>query len=327
MYLARKRINYRETHFIIRHSFKGPGYMISRDVFDLGTNPDRFIHYPGGNSYYIDLCVEEALHEHGLEVSQNDLDRLFFDFFPPETRRLIESFQRRVRKNPKNRVQETLSTPHKFDKRRYCYLRFGSRRRQYLSRVDEKVFRPLQNKSRDEIEQYFFAEERILKPREISDYISTIFEMKSFVPRVDSGASPVEQLDDFFMDRLCGINSDRDFMAGVPGFPGLYEQLVRYAVMYFDSASFLRPPESIYIHDFINRHRDYRPPAAVQRKIREAEQLFGRTWKELQQMDKASLSRLYRQLALKHHPDQGGDGDIFLRLTAYYENLLRKKRV
>ena len=221
MYLARKRINYRDTHFIIRHSFKGPGYMISRDVLDLGTNPGRFIHYPGGNSYYIDPCVEEALHEHGLEASQNDLDRLFFDFFTPETRRLIDSFQRRARKNPKNRVQETLSAPHKFDKRRYYYLRFGSRRRQYINRVDAKIFRPLQNKSRDEIEQYFHTEERILKPREIPDYISTIFELKSFVPRAASLASLVEQLDVFFTDRLCGINSDRGFMAGVPGFPGL----------------------------------------------------------------------------------------------------------
>ena len=301
--------------------------MVGLDVFDLGTDPRRFIHYPGGNSYYIDLSVEEALQEHGLEFDQEDLDRLFFEFFTPETQRLIAGFQQRSNKSKKTWWAETMAAPHKFDKRRYHYLRFGGRGRQHISRVAEKVFRPLQNKSRDEIEQYFLSEERILKPRERFDYIATIFELKSFAAGADSQRSSVEQLDDLFTDRLCSINGDNGFMAGVPRFQGLYEHLVRYAIMYFDSTMPHDSPENIYIHEFINRHRAYTPPAAVQNKIQEVERLFGRSWKELHRMDRAALGRLYRQLALKHHPDHGGEGDVFLRLTAYYEVLLSKRRI
>jgi hypothetical protein len=42
-------------------------------------------------------------------------------------------------------------------------------------------------------------------------------------------------------------------------------------------------------------------------------------------MDRTTLTRKFRQLALQHHPDHGGQGDVFGRLTTYYKALLAKK--
>jgi hypothetical protein len=326
MYLARKRINNHQFHFFIRHSFAGPKYMLSRDLFDLGADPTRFIHYPGGKSCYIDPCIEEALKEQGLDVNQNDLEALFFEFLAPETQRLITGFDRGYKHGRKASVAIALVSPHLFDKRRYYYLRFGSRKQQHIHQVAEKVFQFLLNKSRDEIEQYFFAAERILRPHENFNYITTIFELGHFVPDSSSDLPPVAQLDTLFMDRLCSLNIDSNFMAGVHQDQGLYEHLIKYVIMYFDATAPNRSWENAYSEDFINRHRIYKPPPMIRIKIQEAEQLFGQSWKELELMDRRALTRKYRQLAKKYHPDQGGQGDAFLRLTAYFQALLRKKK-
>jgi len=40
-------------------------------------------------------------------------------------------------------------------------------------------------------------------------------------------------------------------------------------------------------------------------------------------MDRRAFNRLYRRLALKHHPDRGGREAAFVRLTRIYEMLRR----
>ena len=246
MYLARRFIH-NKTRYYIRESFKaGSKGMMSRDLFDLGDDPRRFIIYPGGRSYYIDPCVEEALLEQGIIVNQNDLDGIFFEFLRPETRRVIAGFDRSCKSNRDPTPPESYSPVHAFDKRRYHFLRFGSRDRLFIERVPEKIFRPLMNKSRDEIEQYFFTAEQILKPGENLKYISTIFELDRFPYDPDSDQPVDTQLDHYFTTRLCQINEDPDFTAGVAVFMGLYEHLVKYAIMYFDARpmprSGSRPP-------------------------------------------------------------------------------------
>jgi hypothetical protein len=157
------------------------------------------------------------------------------------------------------------------------------------------------------------------------NYVAVIFELRHLAPAPRSHASLTQQLDGYFIDRLCRLNVDPDFTAGLPQFQGLYEHLVKYAVMYFDAETthFLNHPD--YIQDFINRHRVYVPPPKVRMKIREAERLFGHPWKELQAMSRSALTRCYRQRALKYHPDHGGEEDVFRRLTTYYKALLAKK--
>jgi hypothetical protein len=326
MYLARKRINAHQTRFLIRHSFPGPNHMISRDLFDLGSDPTQFILYPGGNGYYFDPSIEDALQRQGLEVNQSDLDVIFFEFLRPEIQRVIAGFDRRCKGSQNIALPGTETLPHIFDRRRYHFLRFGGRTDQRINQVPKKFFRPLMNKSRDEIEQYFLTAEKILRPNEIFNYTLTIFELKSFAPDTDSGQPPTAQLDACFMDQLSRLNSDSIFLAGVPEFQGLYEYLAKYKVMYFDSPAFHRISGYAYIEDFISSHRAYRPPPKVRIKIQEAEELFGRTWLELKGMDRAALTRRFRQLALKYHPDHGGDADTFLRLANYYQALLRNKK-
>ena len=324
MYLARRRIK-SKTHYYIRQSYAGPGCIQSRDLLNLGTDPTRFIVYPGGNSYYFDPCIEESLRQQGLEVNQNDLDAIFFEFLRPETKRLIAGFDRSFKRRQVPSSSNSDPAAHIFDKRRFHYLRFGRREKQYIKKVPEKVFQPLLNKSRDEIEQYFLTAEKILNPGESVNYITIIFELKHFTPDPHTGMPLIAQLDTYFIDRLCRINNDPDYTAGIPGFQGLYEYLVKYAIMYFDSQVHNDPWRHDYIRDFINRHRVYTPPPKIQIKIREAEHLFEHSWKELQRMDRSTLTRKYRQMALKHHPDHGGRSEIFQRLTTYYRALLAKK--
>ena len=86
-----------------------------------------------------------------------------------------------------------------------------------------------------------------------------------------------------------------------------------------------KPAWMAYIEEFINAHRIHKPPAKVRAGMERAARMFGKSWKELKIMDRTDLTRLYRRLALKHHPDQGGDSNTFLQLTQIYQLLLRQK--
>ncbi len=328
MYLARERIHDR-IHYYIRDSFESEGCFKSRNLYDLGTAPERYISYPGGKSYYYEPDIIDTLKKKGVDIDQDALDTIFFDFLLPEVQRVITGFDRRYQGRIRKTTDQT-QTPdrsvHLFDKRRFHFLRFGARMRQQIHRQPESIFRPVMNKSRDEIEQYFLKEERILKHREVPLYVAAIFNLQHFLPDATSDQSVLDQLDQYFLTGLCQLDQDRKFWAGAPREENLHHYLIKYAIMYFDVQ---RSPDSgwqHYFQDFINRHRAYAPPRKVQMKIKEAEALFGLCWKELNQLSRKALSRLYRRLALKHHPDQGGNSELFSRLTQYYQTLLSKKK-
>lgn len=328
MYLARL-IEKRNPRFVIRQSYPDGNGMQSRDLFDLGTDPTRYIIYVGGSGYYYDEALHEALAEAGVEDAQDELDRILFEFLDPQIQRVIQGFDRgRHHKKPASLTQNgNRPQPiHLFDKRRYHYLRFGHSEQRHIHRVPEKVFRELYAKSRDELEQYFLAEERSLRPHQKPHYVSVIFEMKRFVPDKDKASSIVEQMDAFFISRLCRFNSDERLWADPPEAGELRDYLVKYAIMYFDYQAPPASPWQEYVEDFIRRHRVYHPPKKVQIKMEEAGRLFGMPWRKLKVLDKRSLSRLYRKLALKLHPDQGGDPEQFRKLSQYYEVLSKKRR-
>lgn len=327
MYLARQRID-GKTHFIIRQSYPATDCFKSRDLFYLGTDPSRFISYTGGNGYYYDTCIEEALSQKGLNIRQDDLDPIFFEFLPPEIQRVIMGFDRGYRHRPNlSQKGEPGKAPpiHDFDKRRFHYLRFGHSQQRNIHRVPEKVFRLLQNKSRDELEQYFLTEERKLRHHEKGLYVATIFRLTEFQPRADTSQPLFVQLDGYFMDRLCRLNRDNLFLAGESKPKGLFEYLIRYVIIYFDFETRCIDPDHIFISEFMRRHRRYSPMGKTKIKIKEIENLFGHEWKALKRMNRTKLTRLFRRLALKHHPDQGGDGETFRRLTQYYRALLSRK--
>ncbi|MGD8833288.1 MAG: hypothetical protein PVJ19_00055 [Desulfobacteraceae bacterium] len=323
MYLARQRTK-GITRYIIRQSFPFSGHFRFRDLFDLGTDPKRFIQYPGGRGYYYDPCIEEALSKKGVELAPDDLDRIFFQFLDPEIQRVITGFDRSHRNKsvPDPGVEQPYPV-HIFDKRRYHYLRFGHSQQRNIDKIPDKIFRPLRSKSRDELEHYFESEERKLKLHEKGPYVMTIFQI---IPSLHmAGQYPVSRMDKEFIGRLCQLNNDELFLAGVPKHSGLFEHLIRYAILYFDFTPIHQAAGLEYIKDFINRHRIHRPPDSIQIKIKEAEKLFEHDWRTLKRMERAALTRLYRQKALKHHPDQGGDTETFHRLSQYYEALIEKK--
>jgi hypothetical protein len=326
MYLA--RLNKQgKTRYVIRQSYAAGGCMQSRDLFDLGGDPARFIVYVGGAGYYYHDELLDALTDAGAAADPEQLDRLFFEFLDARIQRVIHGFDRSRRRTAAAAIagnREPAASPHLFDKRRYHYLRFGHSEQRAIDRVPEKIFRPLHARSRDELEQYFLAEERRLKTHEKAAYVATIFDLNRFVPDPRADSALIEQMDAYFVSRLCRLDADARFWAGAPPEGRLRDYLVRYAVIYFDLDPPGRSPWQAYVEDFINRHRAYHPPMKVRVKTEEAGRLFGLQWKELKILDKRSLSRLYRRLALKHHPDQGGDPELFRRLTHYYKVLLKK---
>ena len=327
MYLARKNIG-NQTHYHIRGTYRDGDCLKSRDLFHLGTDPSRYIIYPGGKGYYFDEVVEETLREKGLTPTQDELDRIFWEFIDPEIQRVIQGFERKTEKQVSG-PDEDAQDFHLFDKRRIHFLRFGSMDQQHIHRIPNKFFRALSAKSRDEIEQYFMREERIIPPRELTRYLSVIFGFQRYLlysrPGQIDGGPQLERVDTLFIESVCTLNEDDTFWAGMPGTDGLQGYLRRYVILYFDYAVQQVSPIPRYLHEFMNRHRTYRPPKKVRLNMAEASRLFETTWENLRQMDSDTFTRLYRKQALKVHPDQGGSQKTFVKLTKLYENLMKKK--
>ncbi len=325
MYLARLQKK-AKTSYVIRQSYADGELLRSRDLFNLGENPAAFIVYVGGTGYYYADVLQEALAAASVAVDYDQLDQIFFEFMEPRVQRVIDGFDRSRRDAAPRAIAAgaTTAIPHLFDKRRYHYLRFGHSAQRHIHRVSENVFSPLHTRSRDELEQYFLAEERRLGHHEQAQYVATIFELSRFRPDSAATATPLAQVDAHFLARLCQLDADAQFWAGAPFETRLRDYLVRYAILYFDTEPPRRFPWQSWVDDFIRRHRAYQPPRQVRIQIEEAGRLFELSWNELKKLEKRSLTQRYRRLALKHHPDQGGDPELFRRLTHYYQVLLKK---
>ena len=327
MYLARTDIG-NQTHYNIRETYLDGDCLKSRELFHLGTDPSKYILYPGGKGYYFDEVVEETLRERGANPTQDELDQIFWDFLDPEIQRVIRGFEKKT-KTPLSGSDRGVQEYHLFDKRRVHFLRFGSMDQQRIHQIPDKFFRALRAKSRDEIEQYFMREERIIRPRELIRYLSVIFGLERRLlyvqPDQTGSGTQQEKVDTLFIESVCTLNKDDTFWAGMPRTDKLQGYLRRYVIFYFDHAIQQAAPIPRYLHEFINRHRIYRPPKKVRLNMAEASRLFGTTWENLRQMDSDTFTKLYRRQALKFHPDQGGSQKTFIKLTKLYENLMKKK--
>jgi hypothetical protein len=334
MYLARKTVGNR-TRYYIRQSRREGRYYVSRDLLDLGTDPAQYIVYPGGNAYYIDEVIEEQLQRCGVTPEMDELDEVFWPFIKPDIRRLVEPFRER-RRSIKSRSAQAAAQEaseaefHIFDKRRICYLKFGRTDQTGIGRVPAKVFRVLQRKSRDEIEQLLMEMEAQLSPREYKNYTFVIFDIRQHyssrlaveVPQVLNQ----EEVDNHFIEELCRLNRDRSFWAGLDTENSLHSYLRRYLLMHFDYDYPAPAFEREYVRDFKNRHRRYHPPPGRTVSLDEASSLFGEKKDALQTMSRRSLSRLYRRKAQALHPDKGGDHEAFIKLTEAYRELVRRKK-
>jgi hypothetical protein len=335
LYLAQQRVK-RKTHYFIRETFKDGDGFKSRDLFHLDIDPARYIIYPGGNAFYIDSVVEETLSSLGVEPSADDMDDIFWPFLKPEIRRALGSFREkakarraRVAINPEEeeRIRRHVS---EFDKRRIHYLRCGQIDQGRIGRMPVRLFKWLLGKSRDEIEQHFVSVEQCLKPHEIKTYTYVIFDLQRFFSESCAKKMPQgldqNKVDKHFLEEICRLNSDASFWAGENVGSTLHEYLIRYVVMFFDNEygrdAFLHD----YVRDFMNARRFRRAPARKQTvTFDEASTLFGVKKETLRAMTKRGLTRLYRRMAKKLHPDKGGEHEKFIQLTEAYQELLKRK--
>jgi hypothetical protein len=79
---------------------------LSRDLFDLGTDPAEYIIYPGGNAFYIDPVIEDRLDAADVALQDNTLEDIFWRFLDPRIQRALEHFRHREalsRKRKKSR--------------------------------------------------------------------------------------------------------------------------------------------------------------------------------------------------------------------------------
>ena len=332
MYLARKHIKGR-LHYFIRESYLHNGCLRSRNLFELGTDPTRFIRYPGGNAYYIDEVVEESLAAFGSTPTGDQLDDIFWAFLDPDVRIKLEPFRRRefrARQAKRPPVDASDDSRHIFDRRRLIFLKTGQKNLSRIDAVPAKMFKILGNKSRDELEQQFIEMERRLRAREVKTYVYAVFNLQDFFTESYAKSVPdfldQSQVDAHFISEICKLNEDAEFWVGADPFGGLNEYLIRYAIMFFDFDYEPRSFMDEYIRGFMNNRRNYRPPVPQPTVSMETVcRIFGKSEEILMKMSRRELARLYRRRARDLHPDQGGQAPQFIKLTEAYKSLQRRK--
>ncbi len=333
MYLARKKIGHR-IHFFLRQSVSDGQTIRSRELFDLGCHPEVYIIYPdNGNNFYFDDGLCAAIKARGVEPDNDLLETVFWPFFTPETRRLLEGVSRtpagRAGRLAEARKRSEVEAFHMFDRRRMHFLRFGEIDQSGLARVPKKIFRKLLDKSRDEIEQQFMTMEQVLQPHEKKNYVFAVFNIaghfQSEIARKFPMALSEEKVDDCFMAELCRLNADAAFWVDLPMSDFLHEYLVRYACWFYDTAFAGDGYLDDLVWQFKSRHHGFRPPPPRSHMPEEeALAVLGIDPSELNGMTIKNLTRHYRRMAKQHHPDRGGGHDAFIRLNQAFEDVLRR---
>ncbi len=336
MYLARYTVH-GQSRFAIRETYEREGRYLSRELFDLGPDPEQYIVYPGGNSFYIDEEVKDVLSDEGVDPDNDALEDVFWPFVDPSIRHALRGFHSRGRGKAKRStitpeelhyIRERL---HSVDKRRLNYLRIGHLDQTQMNEIPDIFYRQLVFKSRDELEQHFMGLEWDLPPREYSSYVYSFLNLRRFFYEIYAAKMPQglneDKLERFFIETICHLNRDPDFWG--PKVPGdwLHPYLIRYAIMFYDYPF----APSTFLQDILNEYiskRQHRSNRIWQEKtsgLKEASLAFGVSEKELRAMDRAEVTRLYRRKIQKLHPDKGGEHEDFIRLTKAYKAVLRQK--
>lgn len=333
MYLARSSI-WPPHHFIIRESYPGEGCYRSRDLLDLGPDPGRHIRYPGGSTFFIDEWVAAGLREKGADPDPFELEDLFLPFLERALRQRAEvSAARKAGRGwrPISTLvrRRILNTTHEFDRRRIHFLRFGQLDQRRLDRP-AAIYRILLDKSRDEIEQYLLRLEGLLRPAEYKDYVYAAFDLQRFFTESYALSMPEalngEKLDRRFVERLCRLDRDTKFWAGMERDDRLSEYLIRYVVMYFDYDFAPGRGMEEYVRNFMDSRRRYVPRRSGGRiSVSEAAAIFGISRAELSSLTIVQLKRLFREKARELHPDKGGNHDKFIELVNAYQETLRSR--
>ena len=330
MYLARNLIR-GILSFSIRESYQDGDFLKSRDLFVLGPDPARYIIYPGGRVFYIDEIVVDHLTGLGHTVDQCELEELFLPFVQGDIREWLEPSHCRARFEVARRrlAGDSKFQVHSFDKRRFSYLRYGVIDPRQISCLKDRYFKKLVNKSRDEMEQYLLDMEGIMSPAEYKRYVFIAFDLQRFFSGPDSlQRLPLlnqNRVDECFIEELCRLHGDKEFWVGFETEDCLHEYMTRYVAMFFDHEFGGATAWEEYVRNFFDSHREFSYPDNAPVNMDEASDIFGVSRQELADMNREELTRLYRNKAMELHPDQGGDHDSFIALTAAYKSILIRK--
>lgn len=339
MYL--KRVHARDGyHFILSESRCDDQCWKHHSLIDLGTDPGDFIEYPGGNSFHVKESLLKRVRKMAEHFSEDELEKLLMPFLAPHIRRIVERFER-PGKSVKpwgalssDEVLVRQKDLHFFDKRRFHYLRFGRVQMGDLDRRPWRFLQILSEKSRDEIEAMMERMELALAPHERRTYVYTAFHLQNhfqhLYTRNHPSALDPESVDDSFLEDICRLNRDKWFFEGVPphDHQSLHPYLIKYLILYFDNDFVPGTFWNQYVKDFIWQHQFYQKPKSHRRPSHsrdEACRCLDISPKDFKEMDRRKLTRVYRRLAKKTHPDRGGESKRFVEITAAYETLLKMK--
>jgi hypothetical protein len=122
----------------------------------------------------------------------------------------------------------------------------------------------LLDKSRDEIEQQFLQMEAVLNANEKKTYAFVIFDIPGHfsgdLARHFPHALSQKRVDECFLEEVCRLHGDDAFWAGAFRRNCLHEALVRYVCWFFDHDYADSRYLDQLVHDWMARHRDFRPP-------------------------------------------------------------------
>lgn len=331
MYLART-CRGSGAKYCIRKSFydTGLGAYNHVDVFDLGADPTQYIHQFSERT----LCFAEQLEDAVAAACSQDptlvLEELLWNFIPAEVQLIIQQFQKKhyaglspLSSEERHEIERSI---HIFDRRRLYYIRYGAVDQSRIYRVNEKLYRPLLFKSRDEKEHYIQALEDGLRPDELKKYVYVIFDLQqkfsesyaAFMPE----ALEEERMTEVFMEEICRLNEDATFWQDEKPSQFLRKHLQYYLTSFFDSYFTPRSYEYDFYQSFARAHRRFAwPQKRPTITDEETSNIFGREISDLKSMTLKELRRTFRELAKEHHPDSGGKAEDFIQLLDAYEVL------
>lgn len=324
-----------KTRYQIRQSVPaGAQKFVTELVFDLGKEPHDFFEIFNDHIVLFNAALTDAVEQRLERDSEPVLEKLLYRFFPPDTRRRLDMFSTRgkIQVTPlTDDDREAISSQvHLFDRRRMYYLRYGAVDQSRLYRMHEKCCRPLIGQSRDEREYFFAEQERVLRSREYFQYVYAIFNLQShfsesFAPWFPEGLAK-EAVADYFVEELCRLNRDTRFWQQSEPNSTLDPHFIRYLIMFFDYQPVARSFFDDYLHRFMAGHRQFKwPEQQAPASPEQISEVFGASYHNLKKMAGTELTRLYRQQALKLHPDKGGDHEQFIALTTAYKALMKAK--
>jgi hypothetical protein len=318
----------KKSTYLLRESVPAGKRLTHHTLFDLGPSPGAWIDYPGRNAWYVDPKLEDIVAKASRNFDPDALEEIFWPWVRRDIRQAVEAFRNRSNATGNKRLTETQKKnisrlTHAFDKRRTHFLKFGNMDQGPLSNMPAVLFKNLQEKSRDELEQRFMMKEKKLKAQDLKSYVYTIFDLQSFFQGFMAKQMPhaldQNKVDTFFLKEICRINKNLFNLSS-----HLHDYMVRYLIMFFDNeyADSVLLEEMERAFRFRRRFSQQSPPKAF--STRKARALFKIDKEAFKRMNKRALTRIYRKLARKHHPDRGGSHDQFVEINDAYQILLEK---